>query len=311
MDSQRIKELAEMFCNEPTAKREVMSAQHADNFRSLINRFITVYRGEEGEQMELAVRKFLLSLRSSGVSVSSCRYYASTLARFMSRYYLISDEQAAKLTATFPNSTKDWSNKALDTDTIQSTYDAFRARNLTCFAPLRDYIILSVCLLTGMRVSQVVGVASWHQSEDGDLCLNTVRQKNKMVHPVQKWIPFSTELPDSHIFGVEFSRYVIKRRVTVGTDCPYLFPNNAGGCLTTSYIRKSMRHFAGIHPHQLRHTCATIVAREVGVSQAAELLDHADISTTMRYIKLSSDSNSSDTIKRLSTLLTDKSHAAR
>ncbi|MEW6424319.1 MAG: tyrosine-type recombinase/integrase [Bacillota bacterium] len=69
----------------------------------------------------------------------------------------------------------------------------------------------------------------------------------------------------------------------------WLFPNRNGGHISTRHtegIIKNYARFAGldVHPHVLRHTCATNLIRS-GYDLVADILRHANVSITAIYTK--------------------------
>jgi len=70
-----------------------------------------------------------------------------------------------------------------------------------------------------------------------------------------------------------------------------LFVNRYGGCLTERSVQKLLERYAGIagikkrvHPHMLRHTCAThLLDGGADLRVVQELLGHASLSSTMIY----------------------------
>lgn len=81
-------------------------------------------------------------------------------------------------------------------------------------------------------------------------------------------------------------------------ECPspfLLFPSPVLGMdrpISDSSFRKrvaAVGDAAGVHltPHMLRHSCATrLIERGVGIRTVQEILGHADLKTTMRYLRI-------------------------
>ena len=70
------------------------------------------------------------------------------------------------------------------------------------------------------------------------------------------------------------------------SDPGWLFPNGLGGHLTPAHVGKLMRRALGTATaHQLRHRYATTIYRRTGKVEAVrQLLGHASLVTTQRYI---------------------------
>jgi len=68
-----------------------------------------------------------------------------------------------------------------------------------------------------------------------------------------------------------------------------LFSSREGKPLTTSTVRRQLRHvmgiagITGVSPHMFRRTVATAINAEGGVDLAAELLGHADPKITLQH----------------------------
>jgi len=78
------------------------------------------------------------------------------------------------------------------------------------------------------------------------------------------------------------------RRLPAG----YAFPGNDGGHLSPRWVGKRVSRMlpAGVTMHQLRHLCATEVHEETrDMRLVQELLGHASIATTQRYVKVNDD----------------------
>lgn len=85
--------------------------------------------------------------------------------------------------------------------------------------------------------------------------------------------------------------WLAKRDQKYPKNNPWLFPNRNGGHVSTRHVEgiiKNYAMFAGleIHPHVLRHTCATNLIRSgYDLGTVADILGHANVSTTAIYTK--------------------------
>jgi len=79
-----------------------------------------------------------------------------------------------------------------------------------------------------------------------------------------------------------------------GDGSGYLFPNKSGGKLTCRAIQKMLKKYAyqaglplnSVHPHVLRHTCATnMLNAGVDLVKVAAILGHESLDTTAIYTK--------------------------
>lgn len=303
MDKVTLLEYAEQFILEPTMKRDTMSPSYSRNVMDLIRRFCYTQQNDipTGDELELSVRRFLLELkRSNGLSNSTCKLYAILLGRFMERFYLFTEVNRRRLCETFSYTAPTSSTKSIRPDELKQLFETLFNRGAGNYTALRDYLITGTGILTGMRVSQIVGLSNSLVDEHG-VSLTTKRQKNKSQSDTTKIIPAGSCLPDGRNYYSFLKVFLAMRAKKVrDKDSSFLFCKLDGKPLTTDYVRKFMSKYGNIHPHQLRHTVATIVSHQVGVVQAAELLDHVNIQTTMRYVELESADSSRETIQVIS-----------
>ena len=89
------------------------------------------------------------------------------------------------------------------------------------------------------------------------------------------------------------------RRRRAGTpaehDASPVFPHAGGGWLWPNNVRTKLRGvvtgapFAGVSPHTLRRTVGTLVAHNVGLDAARDVLGHRDPSVTARHYVADTD----------------------
>ena len=149
---------------------------------------------------------------------------------------------------------------------------------------LRDAALLEVCYGGGLRVSELVGIDVSHLDRKQRQVL--VRGKGnkerivplgrKAVDAVESWMRARTGL------------------VTDATETA-LFVNRYGRRLSARSVRTilSKRHFdsggwGGVHPHALRHSCATHLLEEgAELRHIQEFLGHESLATTQKYTQVS------------------------
>jgi integrase/recombinase XerC len=86
----------------------------------------------------------------------------------------------------------------------------------------------------------------------------------------------------------------LKVRALLPGDNPALFLNQRGGRLSPRAVQQRLQYWSAkrglpvrLHPHMLRHSCASHVLESSGDLRAVqELLGHADIATTQIYTHL-------------------------
>ena len=146
---------------------------------------------------------------------------------------------------------------------------------------LRDRAMLELMYASGLRVSELVGLASVHLSlADGVLRVTGKGAKERVV-------PFGEE---AHAWLV---RYLGEARAAIlgGQASDALFVTARGGAMTRQMFWKLVKrhaHEAGIavplSPHTLRHAFATHLLNHGADLRAVQLLlGHADIGTTTIY----------------------------
>ena len=154
-----------------------------------------------------------------------------------------------------------------------------QARQLIAAAELPWHRCLVVLLLgTGIRRSEVLQISL----EEADL-----EHRQLLVHgkgAKQRIVP----LTGSVVVAIE--QYLPHRS---HTQSRWLFVNPRGGPLRGEAINKALDEILeqaglegqGITPHKLRHTFAThLIRKGVDIRTVQELLGHADLETTARYL---------------------------
>ena len=144
----------------------------------------------------------------------------------------------------------------------------------------RDYCLIQMCFLHGLRVSELCGM----RLSDIDLTGRAVfvrRLKNSLStqHPL-----FDAELP-------ALMRWLRVRRRWRDADSDWLFLSQKGGPLSRHQVRLLLRRYGGMggisvsaHPHMLRHGCGYALAdlgRDTRLIQ--DYLGHRNIQHTVIY----------------------------
>jgi len=146
---------------------------------------------------------------------------------------------------------------------------------------MRDRAILELLYSSGLRVGELVGLNMKHL----DLHLGIVRVMGKGRK--ERIVPFGKE-------ASEALKAYLKTRMATETEEP-LFINSKGGRLTSRTVgrlikkyTKSSGIFRKVSPHSLRHSFAThLLDAGADIREIQEMLGHASLSTTQRYIHLS------------------------
>lgn len=282
MNKDELLSYLEQYCISPTTKSSTMSSSYSRITKLYVKQFLSTLPQvlPNGNELKMAIKKFVANGKRK---TSSNRVVATTLCLFLSDVYMLTKEEAKEIIHKYPPSQIDWSVKSLSVEQQVELLTALRNRGSKQFSRIRDYCITVTMLLTGIRVSQVIQISNWNLTDDV-FTFDVKRQKNINKTVRRKEIPLKVKLPDGTLFKDVITLYLSKR-----PDSLYLFPTKDGGMLSTQYLRyffnKNSLLGIHIHPHMLRHTAGTTIAENVSVPAAAAVLDHANIVTTMRYIK--------------------------
>ncbi len=138
---------------------------------------------------------------------------------------------------------------------------------------LRNQALLELMYGAGLRVSEAVGV------DLGDLDLDGRMVRVRGKGGKDRVIPFGPPAVEA-----------IRAWLAVGPDEGAVFRNRDGGRLSARAAWQIVRDagakngLPGLHPHVLRHTCAThLLAGGADLRGIQEQLGHATLSTTQRY----------------------------
>lgn len=146
---------------------------------------------------------------------------------------------------------------------------------------LRDMAILELLYSSGVRVSELVGL-NFNQV-DLDLGIIKVMGKGRK----ERIVPIGSK-------AIEALKKYIDHRGELRGEEP-LFINPQGGRLTSRSVGRLMKKYSRqsgiirkVSPHSLRHTFAThLLDAGADIREIQEMLGHASLSTTQRYIHIS------------------------
>ncbi|SEG49652.1 integrase/recombinase XerD [Bacillus sp. ok061] len=159
----------------------------------------------------------------------------------------------------------------------------------TTYAGYRDYCAMLLMLHCGLRVNEV------NQLEANDLdfdnltiMLSGAKNKNRKTRAV----PMTKKIGEELRMLIDESREYFEGTTNV-------FLTQDGNSIDNDLLRKRMYRYgqlAGLSkecrpsPHSLRHTFATNFLRNGGsVNALMRIMGHADITTTMRYVRLNDE----------------------
>jgi site-specific recombinase XerD len=154
----------------------------------------------------------------------------------------------------------------------------------------QDGELFRVMLYSGLRVGearalQIRDVTFLADMSGAVLDVRRAFSANELKPP-KSWRPRVVPLPRP---GAEALARVMQRDDFIG-DEDFVFVNRVGGALDDTAIRrryKAAREAAGLRPlklHGLRHAAGSMIAQSAGPLAARDVLGHARISTTDRYL---------------------------
>ena len=234
----------------------------------------------------MAIRKYLSFLHRK-IKKSSIARKLSTLRSFFK--YLVREQLASSNPAKIVSTPK--VEKPLPTTlTVDEVFRLIdspenRSGKLLSNAPRarksRDRAILELLYSSGLRVGELVGLNLNHL--DLDLGIVKVMGKGRK----ERIVPVGEK-------AVDALKAFLEERGVIRGEAP-LFLNPRGGRLTARsvgrLIKKYTRRsgiFRKVSPHSLRHTFAThLLDAGADIREIQEMLGHASLSTTQRYIHLS------------------------
>ena len=147
------------------------------------------------------------------------------------------------------------------------------------FKDCRDRLILEMFYVTGMRLSELIGL------DDVDVDFSARRLKVTGKRNKQRLIPFAEEL------AADMLEYVKIRNEAVPERCGSFFVLESGGRMYSGKVYKIVkRNLSKVvtlkkrSPHVLRHTFATAMLNNQAELEAVkELLGHASLAATEIY----------------------------
>lgn len=277
------------YMNYSTSVREVMSDSTRNSLRLCSAQFFRHCQAAAGCDItaDPAANALLFEqyLNSTNRKNSSKRIIIHILGKFLTTFGYLTRLDYERMERGYKAHYKPWSDKALGDEEVIALLTIFQRRGLHIFSRRRDYTMLVTALLTGGRVGQITYCNKWDVEEDG-IVLWFKRQKSRDQSLKPKHIPFGITLPNGDNTERIYKTY-LQRRAEKYLESDWLFPNKQGTELHKLYFGEVLTRESPfpVHPHQLRHTAGTIVANRVGILQAAELLDHSNVTTTQRYVR--------------------------
>jgi len=247
-----------------------------DNFLKSSGICLSTMGDIEMEKVDrLAIRRYLSFLHRKNKKSSIARKI-STLRSFFK--YLVREQLATSNPAKSVSTPK--VEKPLPT--TLTVDEAFRLMETpTEKKGLRDRAILELLYSSGIRVGELVGLSL--DQLDLDLGIVKVMGKGRK----ERIVPVGSKAIEA------LKAYLEKRGILDGKEP--LFLNSRGGRLTARSVGRVIKKytkrsgiFRRVSPHTLRHSFAThLLDAGADIREIQEMLGHASLSTTQRYIHLS------------------------
>lgn len=144
----------------------------------------------------------------------------------------------------------------------------------------RDRAMFELMYSSGLRLSELASLDAM-AADSAELRVQGKGARTRIV-------------PVGRIARAAVAAWLEVRASMAAPDCPALFVSRRGGRLSTRAIQQRLGQLARrsglgrpVHPHMLRHACATHLLESSGdLRSVQELLGHANIATTQIYTHL-------------------------
>ncbi|MDR2082882.1 MAG: tyrosine-type recombinase/integrase [Candidatus Ancillula trichonymphae] len=242
---------------------------------------------QEVEVVDLEIlRAYVAKLVGSKVKRVTIRHKISVLKAFFTFLFqndYISKNPTArikypKIGKTLPHILSiEQISKILDFASRSAEYE--RCNNLKSYpSTLQNYALVELLYSSGLRISETLGLTAGDlYFEQNQLCVTGKGNKSRVV-------PFNNA-----------ARRVLLELVEQRCGSNWLFVSDKGTRLQPRGAYRAIVKLAksagvdGVHPHSFRHTMAThMIDNSADIRIVQEILGHASITTTQKYIHVSS-----------------------
>ncbi|MFO0666272.1 MAG: tyrosine recombinase XerC [Polyangiaceae bacterium] len=240
-----------------------------------------------------ALRGWLGELAKTRTSSTIARKIASirALYRFLRKRGLCSENPAAEL--SLPKQKRELPMHISGEGAEALVLSPEESESKHPGVPLRDRAILELLYSSGLRVSELTGVTLGAITENGDGG-GSLRVKGKGGK--ERIVPVGREACRAIAAYVEV-RPSFRSPKTQFLDAKALFVSVRGRALGPRQVQLLVSKYgalalgrADLHPHALRHTCAThLLDGGADLRAIQEILGHSSLSTTQRYTHVSID----------------------
>jgi integrase/recombinase XerC len=173
---------------------------------------------------------------------------------------------------------------------VDAAKEVVETPDLSTSAGKRDRAMLELLYGSGLRVSELAGLSF------GDIDLETATARVRGKGNKERLVPLGGKCVDA-IRGYLIERSSLSHPKTRALDARALFVSSRGARIGVRAIQELVHRYgslgagrADLHPHALRHTCAThLLDGGADLRAIQELLGHSSLSTTQRYTHVSTE----------------------
>lgn len=252
-------------------------------YKEDLTQFETFYAENVGREATLAevdaqeVREWILSLMDGGAAVATVNRKLSTLRsfyKFLLKRGICPVDPMRKIVGPKKRKVLPVFVKEKEMDRLLDDIDFGEG-----FEACRDRMIIEMFYLTGIRLSELIGL----KDEDVDFLSSVIKVTGKRNK--QRLIPFGEELKK------DLQEYVKVRNESVGPEVKAFFVRKTGEQLYRSIVdtivKRNLSKVVTLKkksPHVLRHTFATMMLNhQARLGSIKELLGHESLATTQVY----------------------------
>ncbi len=248
-----------------------------------------IFMKSEGEKRildpkvnSILLRKFLADRRAEGVSARTLAGFFSALAGFQK--YLAREKKLEQYQTKLGR--LKYTEKIPDFLSQKEAEELFEYSNSGTFAAWRDFMMVSLFYLSGIRRAEIAGLKI--TSVDFSKRLIEVLGKGNK----QRIVPYGGTLSS------DLERYLELRKEFIGDKSGhggYLFLNYRGEPLTVRSVDRIVKKYCSrlgkrVTPHMLRHSFAThMLENGADILAIKEMLGHSSLATTQKYTHVTTE----------------------
>ena len=260
--------------------------------RKFLYLYLKKYYKFIGENTQsISKSSFIKWLATAKLAKSTKGIIASGLGKFLYWVGKINQDDFNVIKQAFKPPSYNWSTQQLSDDNVVLILDIFRDGAVETW--MRNYCIFTLMATIGLRISQIINLK--HSDviikDDGiDIMVELQKQNltdQKDSSKSVKVIPVEYHIKNHYPYKI-IQEYEGLLKHPVKKDSPF-FTNRKGNKLTQNYLQKIARDVSKITainftPHSLRHYVGHKIANQQGILNAAVMLDHQKLTSTMKYI---------------------------